>query len=529
MLPPNLPTPRAVVQHYNTLYSTLTSPLGPHTPFLYPWAGLGAFLALAYLLLDHRHSRFLASLRWPVCAAVWAFQGWCVVCMRARHPAAAFGVGLLSAWGCFWVGVLVGVGDAQGGWWRIERRVGGSGRGRVRDATAANGTVAVEETPDSISGHGGGKDEATDSLYWQSYPTHFGRERIDWVADAFCSFRGVGWNVQTSVIPPLPRPASLSIPTTVPHESNKTMTVSRVGIRRFRNQEDLLSNTIANLIIGYIVLDVVKCLMHRDAYFWGYMDASAPTYLPLVVQRSHVLLKSWRLLISLTGVYTCLWEIFRLGPAFFSGVLRPKWVGVRGEAWMNPADMYGSFTCVLDDGLAGWWGGWWHQVFRLAFEMHAKWVLRTLGIEQKSTKGRIISLFVAFFMSGCLHACGSYTQLGDTRPFLGPFRFFMLQFVGILLQLQSTNLLRKAGVLEKVPKSVRWICNFVSVHVWLYHTAPLLMDDFAKGGIWLFEPIAFSPLRALGFGAKDDGFFCWWNGLLFWRSGQHWWDTGIAI
>ncbi|TKA71366.1 hypothetical protein B0A49_04375 [Cryomyces minteri] len=60
------------------------------------------------------------------------------------------------------------------------------------------------------------------------------------------------------------------------------------------------------------------------------------------------------------------------------------------------------------------------------------------------------------------------------------------------------GLLKKSGVTQKVPKVFWKVVNFAFVHVWFYYTSPLLVDDFAKGGIWLFEPIPISPLRGLG-------------------------------
>jgi len=62
----------------------------------------------------------------------------------------------------------------------------------------------------------------------------------------------------------------------------------------------------------------------------------------------------------------------------------------------------------------------------------------------------------------------------------------------------------------------------------LYFTAPLLVDDFARGGIWLFEPVPFSLFRGLGLGSEGDGWWCCGGGLVEWRSGEGWWDTGIA-
>ena len=102
--------------------------------------------------------------------------------------------------------------------------------------------------------------------------------------------------------------------------------------------------------------------------------------------------------------------------------------------------------------------------------------------------------------------------------FTGPFKFFLLQPFGILSQMAFTQ----SGIVpKKIPKCIRQLANFVFVHVWMYYTAPLLVDDFARGGIWLYEPFAISPLRFLGFGAKDDNGWDLWYGLLFSLPRRH--------
>ena len=86
----------------------------------------------------------------------------------------------------------------------------------------------------------------------------------------------------------------------------------------------------------------------------------------------------------------------------------------------------------------------------------------------------------------------------------------------------------KKGVMQRIPKVVRRAANLGIVTVWLYFTSPLLVDDFARGGIWLFEPVPISLWRGLGFGPEGEGWWCWYGGLLKWRSGGAWWDSGIA-
>ena len=516
MLPPGFETPREVTLYYDSVYDSLVGS-GKNIPFLYPWAGIGAFLVIGYMLIDHRNNAILKSLRYHVFALMCSFQMWVIITNRARHPAAAFGVGLLSAWGVLWVSTIMAVNDCQTDFKRIDRKPATDSAGKYdtgMDVSAANGALSHSSSQSSNSENDQSLSTLPASYSWQSCPAPF-TERLDWILDVFCNFRGVGWNWQTSTVP------SISEDITQTVESNS-------GIRRFVDRRALLKQALQSLVIGYLILDLIKVIIDRDAYFWGYMDAVPPSWLPSSIANSYVLVRSYRLLVSLGGMYFALWEIFKLGPTFFAGVLGPTWIGIRGEAWMNPPDMFGSFRCVLDHGLAGWWGGWWHQTFRVAFNAHSRRLLQWLGINARSEKGKIIAMLTAFFLSGCLHACASYTQLGETRPLMGPMRFFMLQPCGILFQMWSTRQLTNLGVAERSPKFLRQLINFIYVHMWFYFTGPMLVDDFAKGGVWLYEPVAISPLRGLGFGAKDDTWWCWWDGILFWRSGNHWWDTGIA-
>lgn len=533
MLPPELQTPREVTLYYNSVYDHLVES-GQARPFVYPWAGIGAFVVLAYLLIDHRRSPFWRWFRYPVFVFLAAFQTWCIFTNKAKHPEAAFGVGLLSSWGVLWVATLMIINDCQADFKRIERYQKDDNGNWIPtvDKPLANGSSAQSKkhADGAIDPNRTAKPSnpgSNNGLYWQQYPSTI-RNRLDWVADVFCSFRGVGWNWQISGIPPPPKAIERQLHLSVDNDRSEDVTWSRSGIRRYSSRDGLLRAVVAKMIVGYLALDVIVAIMHNDAYFLGHMDAAPPHYLPIYLQNTYIFVKYYRLIVGLVGMYAALTQAFNLGPFFFSILLGPELIGARGEPWMNPPDMFGSYSNVFDHGLAGWWGGWWHQTFRYSFEAVAGKLRSALNVDQRSEAGKAISMFTAFFLSGCLHAAGSYTQLGETRPLMGPFRFFLLQPLGILLQMFLSRQLARVGIQQRTPKALRKVVNFVYVHAWGYFTAPLLIDDFAKGGVFLFEPIAISPLRALGFGAKDDTWYCWWNGLLFWRTGESWFDTGIA-
>ncbi|GAB7347832.1 hypothetical protein MBLNU459_g5368t1 [Dothideomycetes sp. NU459] len=412
---------------------------------------------------------------------------------------------------------------ASDGKLRLEKQANGDGpRKRTRDSSqhASSGDVGLTERPPQRRG----------TLAWQSYPSAPFLERLDWVSDIFCNFRGMGWNWRLATLPPPPKHVQEELRSNdgdSPSDSNTHVSRSS-GVRRYHTTASLLRENLRVLIRNYIILDVLKTLVVHDPYFWTGSYTRPPAYLPLALQSSPAAAKCARLLISLAAVYTALQTVFALGPLFFVGLLGPGVLGARGEPWMYP-DSFGSFRVVFDKGLAGWWGAWWHQTFRHAFECAGACATRRLGWEQRSPRAKALQLVVAFVLSGCLHACGSYTQLGDTSPVAGPFLFFVLQIFGIGAQMLWREGMRRTGLRDVCPWWLGWMANFAYTHVWFYYTAPLLCDDFAKGGIWLFEPVPISLLRGIGLGAKGDSWFMWYGGLLWWHRGESWFDTGIAL
>ena len=486
-----------------------------------------------------------------------AFQAWTIATNRARNPAAAFGVGLISCFGVMWTAAIMIFNDCQRDFRRIERRAveeGGGGEVECNGHAISSDVQRILNGSAKSNGKNGSdyairqrlaakQDEATSStrkspsqrrgpLFWQPYPSAGPLlDRLDWVADVFSSFRGVGWNWQSSGIPDAPSwvqrqlRGEASIPEN-PHEHPK---VSKTGIRRYSDRRALLKSCLLNLALGYFVLDAVKTLGIHDPYMWyGDHSLPPPPFVPDFIRDSHVLTKSYRLLICLCAINVALWAIFKMGPVFFCLILGPRAIGLRGEAWMNPTDMFGDFTHVLDSGLAGWWGAWWHQTFRFAFQAPGDSLVDFLGVERRSVQGRLVSTWVAFFLSGMLHASGSFTQLGDTYPLSGQLAFFLMQALGVTVQSGLCFWLAEQGVMQRIPRVMRRAANLGIVTVWLYFTSPLLVDDFARGGIWLFEPVPVSLWRGLGFGPEGEGWWCWYGGLLKWRSGSAWWNTGIA-
>lgn len=507
---------------------------GEFQPFLYPWGTLGAAVVIAYLLIPHHDRPWLKNGRYLAFAWITGFAIYTILYTRAKGMAPSFGIGLISAWSVAWVSAILVCNDAQTDFQRIERLEGFFG---------TSNTTRLEEKNDNISSSNGtekqengntkanaGPRQRTGSFAWQPYPLTPFIERVDWVLDIFCNFRGAGWNWRSSTLPPPPKSIqeelrlnSSSSPVPPPKTSSR---IHSSQFHAYPSRSALLRANLQNFTIGYLLLDLIKTLLMHDPYFWGILARPPPSYLPYAY--SPFLTHIARMLLSMLAIKTALQTIFSLGPLFFSGLLGPRLLGARASYWMYP-ETWGLYTVVLDQGLAGWWGSWWHQTFRFAFQEPGRKIVEAAGWERKSVEAKMVQLGVAFAMSGMVHASGSWTCWGETRPVRGPMAFFMAQAVGVFLEGVGSKALGKR---ENVPRWAMRMWTFAYVHVWFYFTAHLLCDDFARGGIWLFEPIPISVFRGLGFGADArDGWWCWSGvtNVVRWHTGDSWWTTGIAF
>ncbi|KAF2819117.1 hypothetical protein CC86DRAFT_450157 [Ophiobolus disseminans] len=545
---PSDPWPRShhdLIEHYYAQYDKQIAS-GEYQPFLYPWGTLGAVVVIAYLLIPHQNRPWLKNARFLAFTWIAGFAIYSIRYTRAKGMAPALGIGLISAWSVAWVSAILVCNDAQTDFQRIERLEGAFGGSKnetkekdsksqdTESSTAIDGhhnvITSTSPTNDMVHGHEG-PSHRHGTFAWQPYPLTPFIERLDWVLDIFCNFRGAGWNWRTSALPPPPKSIQeqlhLNSGASVPKSSSRTHTGQ---VKLHPSRSALLRSNLQTFLTGYLTLDILKTLMMHDPYFWGLVSRPPPAYLPFALfSSSPILTHTFHLALSMLAVKTALQTIFSLGPLFFSGLLSPSLIGARAEHWMYP-ETWAPYSVVLDKGLAGWWGSWWHQTFRFAFQEPSRKVLELLGKDKRSAVAKAGQLVTAFGLSGIVHACGSYTCAGDTRPVRGPIAFFMAQALGIFAEVLGSQALR--GVGTKVPRTAKQAFTFMYVHVWFYFTAHLLCDDFARGGVWLFEPVPVSLFRGLGFGADArDGWWCWWGlgEVNRWHSGDTWWTTGIAF
>lgn len=431
-----------------------------------------------------------------------------------------YGIGLLNAWAVLWSASLIIWNDARKDFERIEEHDGQNRNVPVDQAE--NVTTGAEKSLDGLSTarrlHGPAKDspypppgDGTKSasskarIYvWQKLPPTL-YHRLDWVCDLESNFRGVRWNYQIS---------GLLSPPSHTQSSLENSSIPSAESRSYLTRTDLIRRDLPNFLLCLIALDVLKTVILRDPYFWG-LPPSIPSPFP------HPRL--FRILLSLASVYTSLLTIFLLSPLVFGVVLGPNTLGQHAWPWLYPS-FFGPSSQVYRKGLAGLWGQWWHQLFRFAFEQAGEFAGRVTGWRKESQKGTLLRVAVAFACSGILHACASYTTLGDTKPIYRSFLFFMLQPVGIMVQRVLSGWMKNEGIRARIPIWLRGTGNLFLVAIWCYVVGPIVADDFAATGIWLYEPLPFSPIRGL----RGDGFWRWGGPWVRWYSADRWWRSGLA-
>lgn len=527
-----------LIQSEQVFHSAIAD--GKIEPFLYPWDTIPAgVLVLAVLFLPRLRSKYT---RWASYGVFLSIILSCVSIMRRSRSlglASGYGIGLMCVWGIVWSAVLLVYNDPTTAFQRVEWRedMEEQSTATLRSNGSANSTKPpVASTRNRraygiVAGEPTKQDEDAQDvkknpkhhLVWQPYPDNF-RHRLDWVIDLCTSFRGPGWNWHIQTLPAADYPSPTMPPT--PPSSAKSLT--RIAIRDF--------------LVWYLIVDIAKTAAMHDPYFWGIAPISSPApntfYLPAILVNTPARIKLYRLLLSLAAVVSALSFIFTLCPLFFALLLRFLNLNQYTRAPLLEPMLYppywGPFTTsVLDKGLAGWWGKWWHQMFRHGISEPSRVLIEKLGWNPRSQKSKLLQLFVAFGISGAIHAGASYTTFNpESRPLSGPFAFFFCQAFAILAEQFVFKTLRISNLMRGWPRWLRRAGTLMYVMAWFYVTGPWLADDFARCGIWRYEPVPISLLRGMGWGVEGKGWWCWHGTWAMWWSGVEgspWWRKGAAI
>ncbi|KAI0459428.1 hypothetical protein F5B21DRAFT_301603 [Xylaria acuta] len=594
------PSPLDLASTYRELYRArfrADVQAGTTTPFVLPLHLLAYWVVpTLYLALPHKNRPWLYRARWLVLVFLCAFNWYVTKHVASLNFASSYGAGILAAWTTIWNFTLLVWTRPQWDAKRVERRritarpgdriapepgLNGSAdvtkaRGvltngsekvngvRKREAHAKQCAVASGST-ESMRGVGVGIEEKflvkgmvalndhDESLqlgqnttlelsrltqeheyeyYWQEYPADASfMTRLDWAFDIASSFRLTGWNWAPSCLPPYEPPPKIG-PYQLPLEYGSHR--SKQGYQRtLSRRKFILSRWFFNFVPSYIIVDLCATLMTTDPYFIVGPEHNYP--LPThLASLPPVLLSLQRTMLAFMGIFFAIQYVWNAG-ALCLAIYCPPILGFRAHPWHLPS-LTGSFTEVMDRGLTGFWGTWWHQTFRVGFSAPTKWLLRNgyLPSSRRGDRGvgRMITPFVgaiiAFAQSALIHGAGSYTSVSATH-YWDPPLFFALAGLGTTLQsVLSYVPVRRT---EKLPRWVRRLGNIAFVVLWLWTTSGPLLDDFGRCGLWLWEPVPVSLARAAGLGVDRRIWRYDRDSLPRWQWGAHgrWWETGISI
>ncbi|KAJ5775230.1 uncharacterized protein N7511_000241 [Penicillium nucicola] len=442
-----------------------------------------------------------------IAIAIQAFRN-----QRALIGGNGYMLGLMTAWWLIWNAILFAFSDLERDFKRIERKPVDL---QLQDRNETE------------------KDNCTNTFVWQSYPEKIGH-RLDWSAGLLFNLRGPEWNWRAPHLGPLPQSVHTQL-----HSGFSYARVKAQDDATYISGKQRLQAAFRTFLKYYLVLDFLKVVMMRDPYFQGIASVNSPPPFPFSYLTIHPLLvQFYHIFLSAFGVFAALEFVTALSPIFFLGLAlafpnasRKLTAAPLGAAWVY-ADTFGPFLePILDHGLAGCWGRWWHQLFRFGFTATALWILSLLPTKLSSITQvrRVTFIVVAFSVSGFVHACGSFTQFTETKPISGPFLFFSLQGVGILGEKAFKRYMSQLLPLARTPRWLKRTANFVFVFCWLFYSGVLVADDFARGGLWLMEPVPFSFLRGLGIGLEGHGWWCWTEPWFrYWSDGTYW-GSGIRV
>lgn len=156
-----------------------------------------------------------------------------------------------------------------------------------------------------------------------------------------------------------------------------------------------------------------------------------------------------------------------------------------------PRPHFGPFAAVLDTGLRGLWGSWWHQQMRHAVSEPGRWFSDRCGLRRGTLRYGIICTS-AFLLSGITH-------MGLVPPDIeGAWRLRLL--IGGFFFAQPLGILAEVMVIEKILRQVEATINHSRMRIMIVRTLRLCW-------VLLFMSL---PLALLGEPFEELGYWNIW-------------------
>lgn len=335
-------------------------------------------------------------------------------------------------------------------------------------------------TPDSKKFKKGPQTE----IWEQGYPADFA-PRVSWVLSLLLAFRFTNWKIGKAT-----------------HDRQQPY----VGISRV----EYLKRGFIQIMQSLVLMDLAATYIQTDPYFFKNISITTPfppstssTPTALAILR---LFPPWVVRVSAFGaqIYSAVSIMFIL-PALIGTAIY-----VLPDHWSphNWPPMLGPFSVIIENGLRGLWGSFWHQMTRHLASIPGRALIELAGLRPSSLVGYVSLVTSTFLFTGILHIGlvplqPLQTDLSVNELKLYVASFFWVQVIGIYIELVGTRIFRSVSV--KLPSVVRDTMVLIWTASWLGLTLPLLGVSFRGLGYWDAYPFPVSPTQ----GIWGQGWFPW--------------------
>ena len=396
------------------------------------------------------------------------------------------GLDVISANILLWSTDLIALQDVRG----IYKRVHVEPLERLLQASEGDGSTLV------INHEQARKDEGILERYrhglttWdEPYPPP--RPRISWVLALLCSLRMTNWKIGS--------------PTHDRHQP--FIPVSRTRV---------LKHALITALRSYIILDTAAFYARFDSYFTSHiMGIDSPITLqssaPAVFRVLAKVLPAR--LIRCAAIAGHVYGAISLGGALGVPILLlVNRMSLLDDTWSPQSypPFFGPFSAVMDRGVRGAWGSWWHGMMRYSTTIPGMRLSQALGFSSSSISDYALRVISAFFFSGCIHAGlvppePMYATMSAWRLRLWVAAFFWMQILAVGVEMAFEKIKKRWVGRGDGATMLKRVATLMWVAVWLCICLPVLGHAAKELGYTTVYPVPISACNAI----KGEGWIRW--------------------
>ena len=319
--------------------------------------------------------------------------------------------------------------------------------------------------------------------YWeQKYPETLSG-RVPWVLTLLVSLRLSNWRIGDP-------------------SHDRTQPVRAMSRKAFCKYAAFLA------LQSFVILDITSSFVRQDPYF-HISGISIDDPLPATLTSTSIYIELLQILppripraaILASQAYACITQGGSLPTIPVVGL---NALGLWPDEW-SPQTwpiFFGQFSAVVDKGLRGLWGIWWHQTNRYTTSTPGRALSRSLRISTNSLLGYFLLTTSAFLLSGTMHMGLIPPQPSSTNMSADEMRlfiaaFFWLQIPAFAFEILVLKACKRFFSPALRSSSLARMLTLSWVLAWMAYALPFLAVPFRELGYWKYPPLPISVLGAI--------------------------------